>query len=466
MSQAEVLKEYLLAVGYKIDETSSRRFDDSIRRLDLGAMALGKRLLGVGVAAQALVAVFARSMERLYYASKRTDSTVANIQALEYAGRQLGISGGEMTAALESMSRAMRANPGLTGLLKDLGVQVSGRDKSDVLADLVTQLTKMPFYVAQQYASLFGIEPDQLFMIQQQIEAFQRLREERRKLGEAAGIDADKAAAAAKDYANALRQVEERLGLLKDIIAVQLLPTFMKMTDQIIRGLDALNQWLGRWSSVSPQQQLSQGAEAAKSGIGKYWDFTKKFWSGMFGGGQIAPGSTITPSPASTPSGSLFSRLEGQYGLPSGLLDKMWKKESNRGDPRFMRSHAGALGHFQFMPGTAKEMGLADPFDLAQSAEAASRYMQTLLRRYNGDQQKALAAYNWGMGNVDRKGLAQAPWETRDYVATISGQPIRIEQTNVFHIASPDPEAAGRSAARQLGSANADLTRNMGAIIK
>lgn len=114
----------------------------------------------------------------------------------------------------------------------------------------------------------------------------------------------------------------------------------------------------------------------------------------------------------------LFNKLESQYGLPAGLLDSVWSAESGRG--KNMRSPAGAMGHFQFMPATAKEYGLTDPSDLTQSATAAARKFSDLKKAYKGDTPKMLAAYNWGNGNLDRNGLDKAPAETRNYIKKVS----------------------------------------------
>ena len=459
MADSMVLKEYLLALGFKIDEKSVKTFDQGIGKLDLGAAGLAKKMLGAAVAAQALVTVFANSMEKLYYASRRTGSTVDNIQALEYAGRGIGLSGEQMRGALEGMARALRAQPGLVGVLKDLGVTVEGRDKADVLTDLVTQLNKMPFYTAQQYAGLFGIDADELFMLQEGLVDMKRLREERKKMNEEAGFDAAKAAEEAKNYSNAIRQVTERLSLLKDIVANSMMPYFKDFTAITIRALDALNKWLG---TAKPAGQQVQGAvDANKQGASALWEFTKRSWGFLTTGKVPTNGSNSTqaaPSGAGG-AGSLFSVLESRYGLPPGLLDKMWNQESSRG--KNMLSPAGAKGHFGFMDATAKEMGLKDPNDLQESARAAAEYMAKLMSRYGGDIQKALAAYNWGMGNVDRQGMANAPWETQKYVRDISGRSIEVQQNNTFTIQSPDPESAGRAVMRDLGSANSQLTRNL-----
>jgi len=120
----------------------------------------------------------------------------------------------------------------------------------------------------------------------------------------------------------------------------------------------------------------------------------------------------------------LFNLLESQYGLPAGLLDSVWSAESGRG--RNMRSPKGAEGHFQFMPATAQQYGVADPSDLRQSAVGAARMYADLLKQYGGDLPRALAGYNWGQGNMARKGFEAAPAETRNYIAKVTnamGQP-------------------------------------------
>ncbi|EKE0337579.1 transglycosylase SLT domain-containing protein [Salmonella enterica] len=114
-----------------------------------------------------------------------------------------------------------------------------------------------------------------------------------------------------------------------------------------------------------------------------------------------------------------LSQLEAKYNLPTGLLRSVAITES--GGNQFAVSRAGAMGLFQFMPQTAKEFGLRgnDAFDPAKSADAAARKLGGLLRFFHGDLAKALAAYNWGEGNVQRKGLAAAPEETRNYIPRV-----------------------------------------------
>ncbi|EIV3096830.1 TPA: lytic transglycosylase domain-containing protein [Klebsiella pneumoniae] len=114
-----------------------------------------------------------------------------------------------------------------------------------------------------------------------------------------------------------------------------------------------------------------------------------------------------------------FGALEGKYGLPAGLLSSVAATESG-GDP-FAESKAGAKGLFQFMPGTAKDMGLKgrDVYDPHKSAEAAAKYLRWLMDATGGDLEKTLASYNWGLGNVQKKGMDNMPAETRNYVPKV-----------------------------------------------
>jgi len=133
--------------------------------------------------------------------------------------------------------------------------------------------------------------------------------------------------------------------------------------------------------------------------------------------------------------GTPFADIEARHGLPAGLLDRIWQRESGRGR-RMGPSSAGARGHFQFMPETGREYGLqVDPrtgrddfLDLGRSSAAAGAYMSDLLVRFRGDLAKAVAGYNWGPRYVERavrdhgenwRNDPRLPQETRAYLAAV-----------------------------------------------
>ncbi len=125
----------------------------------------------------------------------------------------------------------------------------------------------------------------------------------------------------------------------------------------------------------------------------------------------------------------LLAKLEQKHRLPKGLLSAVMKQESG-GNVNAV-SPKGARGAFQFMPATAAQYGV-DVSSLESSADGAARMYADLLKLHNGDVDKALASYNWGQGNVNKKGMAQAPKETRDYIMKIKSNMPKSEAQSEY----------------------------------
>jgi hypothetical protein len=157
---------------------------------------------------------------------------------------------------------------------------------------------------------------------------------------------------------------------------------------------------------------------------------------------------------------AFLNSLEKKYALPDGILDRVWKKESDRGS-NVGPSKAGARGDFQMMPKTAAELNV-DVTSFESSAQGAATMLSRLLKKYGGDLRKAVSAYNLGEGNLDKYilGKRTLPAETKDYADKIVGEG-SIQQTNTITITGvANPEETGKAVFAAIDEANSDLVRN------
>lgn len=114
---------------------------------------------------------------------------------------------------------------------------------------------------------------------------------------------------------------------------------------------------------------------------------------------------------------ALAQEVARRHGLdPALVLAVMGVESSFQPDAV---SPKGAQGLMQLMPATAKELGVTDPLDPLQNADGGARYLRDLLARYDGDVEKALAAYNAGPGAVARHRGVPPYRETQAYVRKV-----------------------------------------------
>jgi soluble lytic murein transglycosylase-like protein len=134
-----------------------------------------------------------------------------------------------------------------------------------------------------------------------------------------------------------------------------------------------------------------------------------------FGGGD---GRGAMPSFVPPRFAPAIASASQRWNVSAALLAAQLYAES--GFNPFATSPAGAQGIAQFMPGTARALGLANPFDAPRAIDAQAHLMRDLLRRF-GTVPLALAAYNAGPGAVARCGCIPPYRETQAYVARIVG---------------------------------------------
>ncbi len=175
-------------------------------------------------------------------------------------------------------------------------------------------------------------------------------------------------------------------------------------------------------------QAINNIADAAKEKdkTDSLWDSMVKRWNA--GGWANATGVTSNDAEQHAQSAR---RMQQSPGEMDDLLHGVMMTESS-GNPLAYNTSSGAAGAYQFMPATARDMGLRvdstvdERLDPEKSRAAAAVYMRQLLKRYDGNVDNALRAYNWGMGNVDKwiangSDISQLPKETREYTGKVYG---------------------------------------------
>lgn len=665
---AETLKDFLISLGFKVDEAGARKFDAVVAGTTLKAIELGVKVEAAALSVVAFTAKIASGLDDLYWASQRTGATVEGIKQIGYAVSQVGGSVDGARGSLENLARFMRNNPGAEGFLNRLGVQT--RDASGNMRDMATiftgvgqRLSSMPYYRANQYAQMLGLDENTLMAMRRGIGQFSG---EYTAMAKAIGYNADVAAVSSNKFMTSLRSFGLMAGMARDKIGSsladglagsldrlrrQILENFPKIegaitgtvkgilwagemvgrviyrliqaasdirawwigldsdTQKLIQTLGGLlvawrllnaamlaspvswvlalaaailllyddyrtwkeggkslidwKQWepaiekakaailwlrdkllglkddVGGWqnafevlatfvagswaarmllgiakvgrgfspilaamAAISAWDKIGQIQEEAKregKDVGQYlvdrMNQKQGSTDGLLGGANQALNrlyswwDSITDTggatnaydaygtvkrPQATKAGAqllgwmapMMGKLEAMYNLPAGLLRSVALTES--GGNQFAISGAGAQGLFQFMPGTARDMGLRgnDVFDPVKSAEAAARYLSMLLQKNGGDLNKALASYNWGIGNVQKYGMALMPQETRQYIpkvlSNMPGAGATLNQNTVINISGvSDPREAGKIVADNQANVNARSTQQL-----
>lgn len=284
---AETLKDFLISLGFNVDEAGARKFDAVVAGTTLKAIELGTKVELSAASVVAFTAKIASSLDNLYWASQRTGATVQGIKQIGYAVSQMGGSVDAARGSLENLSRFVRNNPGAEGFLNRLGVQTRDakgnmRDMASIFTGVGQRLSSMPYYRANQYAQMLGIDENTLMAMRRGIGQFSG---EYTAMAKAIGYNADAAAVSSNKFMTSLRSFGLMAGMARDKIGSgladglagsldrlrrQILDNFPKIEGAItatVKGILWAGEMVGRM--IYRLMQLGQG-------ISDWWDSLDK----------------------------------------------------------------------------------------------------------------------------------------------------------------------------------------------
>ncbi|MGP0951571.1 transglycosylase SLT domain-containing protein [Serratia sp. CY82433] len=217
---AETIKDFLISLGFEIDATGERKFSAVVAGVTANVLKMGAAVEGAALTIVGFTTQIANGLDKVYFASQRTGASVAGIRALGYAASQMGADAAAAQGSLESLARFIRNNPGAEGFLNRLGVQTRGangqmRDAAAIFTGVGDKLRSMPYYRANQYAQMLGIDENTLLAMRRGINGFTA---DYQSMLKATGLNADRAAQQSNKFMTSMRSLTALLGMAKDKI--------------------------------------------------------------------------------------------------------------------------------------------------------------------------------------------------------------------------------------------------------
>ncbi|HAG2136726.1 TPA: lytic transglycosylase [Salmonella enterica] len=287
---AQVIQDFLIALGFKLDEQGAKKFTDTLSDISIKALALGGVVEGAALSIVYFTDQIAQGLDKVYWSSQRTGASAAGIKALGYAAVQAGSSAEAAQAGLERLAQFMRNNPGAEGFLNRMGIQTRDAggqrlDMSAILMQAGDRLSQMPSWRSNQYAQMLGLDPQMLMAWKNGLGGYMAEYQEMMKK---AGFNAKEATENSNKFVTSMLQLTGVVDLLKDkigsnlagglageidILRKQLLDNFPKiegiltriikgilaiadvLTRMLFRGMQAVMQIIDWWHSLDAESK-------------------------------------------------------------------------------------------------------------------------------------------------------------------------------------------------------------------
>ena len=237
----DVLKSFLVSLGFKIDQSSEKKFNNAISDATKNIAKLTVALEAMALAAATAITKVAQQFDQLYFASQRVGASAGNIKAFSYGVSQLGGTAAGAQSSLENFARFMKMNPqGSESFLRQYGVQTRDangqlRDRTKLLSDLGKALNGKSFAVRSYVGEMFGIDEHTLSALGKNVDVF---ADQYRASMKRAGLDPDKAAADGNKLATTWRQIGAAIDIIGAKVTSRLFSTQDNVFKQFLDFLD------------------------------------------------------------------------------------------------------------------------------------------------------------------------------------------------------------------------------------
>ncbi len=228
------LQEYLVKLGWNVDEPSFKKFAGALASTSARTAELSSAVLETAAAVELMVSQVARKYETLYYVSQRTGQSVKYIQSTQFAFKNIGLSAEDANASIERMGATLRTQPWLKAIFGNASTP----------QEVASRLGKsgLPYFLQARFAEMIGMDETTLLHLQKfgEIEASASANFARRQ--REAGIDPEKLAKDSASFGRELNQLEGDLEIFGERMAKDLLGP----TEKWVHQLDIAVQWINR----------------------------------------------------------------------------------------------------------------------------------------------------------------------------------------------------------------------------
>lgn len=250
MSSAETLRDFLVSLGFDVDESGAKKFTSVLGDVTSKAMKAGAAIEAAALTIVGFTAKISDGLDKLYWQSQRTGATANNIRSLGYAVKQAGGDVNGFSQSVERLASFLRNNPGGEGFLRNMGIQTRDangrlRDTASLVALLGDKLAKMPVYRANQYAGMLGIDENTQMAMRRGIHGYSS---EYTLMMKAMGFNPDAAAKQGSAFMTQFSKMKAAMGIGRDKIGAELArvltPGIERFTKLLIQNFPLIEKFI------------------------------------------------------------------------------------------------------------------------------------------------------------------------------------------------------------------------------